>query len=288
MPELPEVETTRRALASVLVGRTIDRVTVRERRLRWPVDAEIESRLAGAVVAAIGRRAKVLVIETDRGTALSHLGMSGTWSVLPGLRASPAGTPVAPPGPHDHVDILCAPSRGARAILLRYHDPRRFGALLWAGSDPDRHPRLAGLGPEPWGGAGPDAIGDHLWRRSRRRTAPLRNLLLDGRLVAGVGNIYASEAAHRAGIHPGRAAGRISRERYRRLAAALSEVLDEAVEAGGTTLRDYRAPDGDAGRFGGRCRVYGRDGAPCPACGDPIRRRVHSARSMYYCPRCQR
>jgi len=274
VPELPEVETTRRFLERRIVGERIAAVSVHRRMLRVPVDAEIARRLPGASVLSVGRRGKYLVIGTDRGAAISHLGMSGRWSIVPAGLAREE---------HDHVDLLLAGGE-----MLRYRDPRRFGSLLWGGGAPAGHASLAALGPEPWGEAGPEEIGDHLWREARGRRAPLRNLLIDGRVVAGVGNIYASEAAHRAGIRPGRPAGRISRARYRALASALAQVLAEAIERGGTTLRDYADPGGREGGFGGRCLVYGREGEPCRSCGRAVVRVVIAARSAYYCPGCQR
>lgn len=274
MPELPEVETTRRHLARGLIGRRIAEVSVRCGRLRVPVDAEIRGILPGAVVTEVGRRGKYLLLGTDRGAAISHLGMSGRWSFVEATSA---------PGAHDHIDLGIEGGE-----LLRYHDPRRFGALLWGGSDPAGHSCLARLGPEPWGGAGADEIGDHLWRTSRGRVAALRNHLIDGAVVAGVGNIYANEAAHRAGIRPQRPVGRISRARFRTLAAELRAVLAEAIDEGGTTLRDYADPGGRSGGFADRCLVYGREGEPCRRCGARVVRMVLGARSAYYCPRCQR
>jgi len=274
MPELPEVETTRRLLARRLAGGRVAGVSVRCGALRTPVDAEIAARLPGARVLGVGRRGKFLVIETDRGGVISHLGMSGRWSFVPDGCA---------PGKHDHIDLHLDGGE-----LLRYHDPRRFGAFLWGGESPSEHPSLARLGPEPWGEGGAEEIGDHLWSAARRRSAPLRNLLLDGEVVAGVGNIYANEAAHRAGIRPQRSAGKISRVRYRALAAALEAVLAEAIERGGTTLRDYADPEGNEGGFGDRCLVYGREGEPCRGCGKRVERIVLSARSAFFCPRCQR
>ncbi len=274
MPELPEVETTRRRLAPRVEGRRIDAVSLRRGDLRWPIDREIGEMLPGARIVRVGRRAKYLILETDRGAAISHFGMSGRWSIVPDTEE---------PQLHDHVDVHLDGGE-----VLRYHDPRRFGALLWGGDDPARHPRLSGLGPEPWGEDGPESIGDHLWRTARGRSAPLRNFLLDGGVVAGVGNIYASEAAHQAMIRPTRAASRISRARYRTLAVALAEVLEASILRGGTTLRDYSDPAGNAGRYGEICAVYGRAGEACPRCGGTVRRVVISARSLYYCPKCQK
>ena len=185
-----------------------------------------------------------------------------------------------PPGPHDHVEFHFA---GGRCLRLR--DPRRFGLVLWTRRDPLYHPLLRGLGPEP---LEPGFGGDYLFERARGRRAAVKSFLMDGRVVAGVGNIYANEALFRAGIHPGRPAGRISRARYRRLARALQEVLREAIGAGGSTLRDFTNGEGQPGYFSHRFQVYGRAGAPCPRCGRPLHRRVLGQRATYYCGRCQR
>lgn len=272
MPELPEVETTRRGIAPYLSGRRVTRLVVRERRLRWPVPRALDRALPGATIEAVERRAKYLLLRTSRGTAILHLGMSGS------LRLAP---PQAPAGPHDHVEI-----HFDRGPCLRLRDPRRFGALLWiAGADPLRHPLLRDLGPEPLSA---QLGGDYLHARARGRHAAVKSLLMDGRVVAGLGNIYANEALFRAGIHPLRAAGRVSRERYERLAQAIRAVLLEALEQGGTTLRDFRNGADRPGYFQQRLRVYQRDGVPCVNCAAPVRRVRSGQRSTFYCPRCQR
>lgn len=270
MPELPEVESTRRGLEPHLPGEVVRRVTVRERRLRWPISRRFDRELTGATIVAVERRAKYLLITTDRGTVILHLGMSGT------LKWVGADEPLVD---HDHVDIVF--DRG----VLRYRDPRRFGSIHWTTADPSRHKLLASLGPEPLGG---EFDGAHLRERSRGRKIALRDFLLDGKVVVGVGNIYASEAAFRAGIRPTRAAGAIALARYERLADAIRDVLSEAIRAGGTTLRDYRGSGGDPGEFQLALRVYGREGEPCVTCGNPIRREARGQRSLYYCPSCQR
>ena len=270
MPELPEVETTRRGLEPHLLHRSIAALEIRERRLRAPVPAGLGKRLAGARVTGLRRRAKYLLLDTDRGSALIHLGMSGSLRVLP--------APIAPT-PHEHYDVTLDDGR-----TVRYRDPRRFGLLLWAGADPESHPLLSGLGPEPLAAA---FDGDYLFRRSRGRSAAVKTLLMDSRIVAGVGNIYANEALYRAGIHPRRAAGRIGLERYRGLVDAVRAVLDEAIAAGGTTLRDFVAAEGTPGYFRIRLAAYERDGRPCRRCATPLRREVIGQRASYYCPRCQ-
>lgn len=271
MPELPEVETTRRGIAPSLAGRRIVRVVVRERRLRWPLPRGFERRIQGHRVTAVSRRAKYLLVATDGGTLIAHLGMSGSLRVL---------RQDAAPAAHDHVDFVLDSGR-----CLRFNDPRRFGSLHWVTGDPARHPLLSRLGPEP---LGPAFSGGVLWRRARGRRVAIKQFIMDARVVAGVGNIYASEALFRAGIRPGIRAGRVSRLRMEALAASLREVLGEAVAVGGTTLRDYVSPDGTPGYFRQELFVYERAGEPCRRCGTPISHRVHGQRSTYYCRACQR
>ena len=271
MPELPEVETVRRELEPLLVGRRIERVEVREPRLRWPVAADFGARVEGHRISALGRRAKYLLARFDRGTVLIHLGMAGS------LRLVPAGGPA---GVHDHVDWRLDDGQ-----CLRYHDPRRFGAMLWWDGAPAAHPLLAHLGPEPFSRG---FHGDWLHARSRGRRAAVKSFIMDGRIVAGIGNIYANEALFEAGIHPARAAGRIARERYARLAGVLRRILADSIGAGGTSFRDYVHADGAPGRYGARLNVYDRTGEPCRRCGAALRGRVIGQRSTVWCPRCQR
>ena len=270
MPELPEVETCRRGLAPHLVGRRILGLRVREPRLRWPIAADTGSRVSGQRILALARRGKYLLLELQQGTVLIHLGMSGSLRVLP---------PSTPPGAHDHVDLLLDDGR-----CLRLRDPRRFGSLHWT-ADPAAHPLLRGLGPEP---LEPGFDGAYLHRRARGRRAAVKGFLMDSRIVVGIGNIYASESLFLAGIHPQRAAGRIGAARYRALADAVRVVLQAAIAAGGTSLRDFVQEDGAPGYFAHSLRVYGRAGAPCRACATPIRQRRIAQRSSFYCPRCQR
>jgi formamidopyrimidine-DNA glycosylase len=269
MPELPEVETTRRGLAPLVEQRSIAAITVRQRALRWPVPVEING-LAGERVHALERRAKWLIWRLDSACMLWHLGMSGSFR---GWEKAPA------PGPHDHVDIQIE-----NGHLIRYTDPRRFGALLYCAGDPLEHPRLARLGPEP---LGEEFDGDYLWQLSRGRKAPVKSFIMDARIVVGVGNIYASEALFDAGIHPTRPAGRISRARYHCLAQSVRATLAAAIEVGGTSLRDFTVGDGTPGYFGQSLKVYGREGKPCPGCGKPVRRKVIGQRSTFYCRVCQ-
>ena len=270
MPELPEVETSRRGIAPFMEHQQIEEVTVRDRRLRWPVPRGIEANLRGETIRSIGRRAKYLLIETAKGTALLHLGMSGSLRII---------DPAEPAGKHDHVDI-----RLGNGKALRFRDPRRFGSLLWA-KNPHRHPLLRKLGPEPLENL---FDGAHLWNSARGRKIAIKPFIMNAAVVVGVGNIYASEALFMAGIHPKRAAGRISRERLATLADAIKTVLARAIEAGGTTLRDFHGGDGEPGYFKQELDVYGRDGEPCHHCDTEISVIVLGQRSTYYCKRCQR
>ena len=270
MPELPEVETTRAGLEPHLSGRAVEQVTLRRPDLRWPIAGEVAALLPGQRIGAVRRRAKYLLLDTMAGSALLHLGMSGS------LRVLPAGTPLRA---HDHVDFVIEGGQ-----VLRFNDPRRFGALLW--QQPGQlHPLLAGLGPEP---LGEDFDGDHLYRLSRGRRATVKTFLMDQAVVVGVGNIYAAEALFAAGISPLRAAGSVSRERYRRLAAEVQSVLAAAIGRGGTTLRDFTSPDGSAGYFVQDLAVYGRGGEPCPRCGARLREARIGQRASVWCARCQR
>jgi len=271
MPELPEVETTLRGIAPHLRGVGIERLVVRERRLRWPVPADTERRVCGQRILGLGRRGKYLLLELERGTILIHLGMSGSLRVL---------AADSPPGKHDHLD-LCL--QGGQCLRLR--DPRRFGVFLWTPEEPADHPLLAHLGPEP---LEPGFDGDYLYERARGRRCAVKPFIMDAGLVVGVGNIYANESLFRAGIHPARPCNRIGRERYLRLAAAIRAVLTSAIDQGGTTLRDFVRDDGSPGYFALSLQVYGRAGKPCPGCGAPIRQCRIGQRSSFYCPRCQK
>lgn len=271
MPELPEVETTRRGLEPLLCGRTITGAVLRVAGLRWPFERNLGGILAGQAIGAVERRAKYLLVRCDGGTLLLHLGMSGHLQVVPAER---------PAGRHDHVDLLLDDGR-----VLRFHDPRRFGALLWTTADPQQHPLLVELGPEPFAA---EMDGGYLYRRSRGRTLAVKPFIMDQKVVVGVGNIYASEALFRAGIAPTRPAGRLGRQRYARLAAAIRQVLAEAIAAGGTTIRDFRGEGGKPGYFAIQLQVYGKDGQPCPRCSRTLRTRRLGQRSSYYCPGCQK
>ena len=270
MPELPEVETTRRGIRPALRGRTVTGLVLRDRRLRWPVDAGLARTLAGDRVLDVRRRAKYLLIELEHGTLIVHLGMSGS------LRVLPADAPLIA---HDHYDLVLDSGR-----CLRFNDPRRFGCLIWTQGNPESHPLLAGLGPEPLESSF-DA--GYLAAKARGRRVAIKQFLMDQRVVVGVGNIYASEALFRAGIRPRRAAGRVSRERLERLVVAVRAVLGEAIRQGGTTLRDYVNAEGTPGYFRQKLYVYERVDEPCRRCGTPIRQVVQGQRSTYFCPACQ-
>ena len=269
MPELPEVETTRRGIEPHIVDSTISRVVVRERRLRWPVANEVDRELPGKKVESVGRRAKYLLLNTEAGSAILHLGMSGSLVVLD--HGAPAGV-------HDHVDI-----EFDSGLMLRFRDPRRFGSLHWSES-PLSHALLEKLGPEP---LGEDFDGDYLWTKSRGRKVSVKQFIMNAHIVVGVGNIYASEALYLAGINPRRAAGRIARHRYAALAEGIREVLSRAIKAGGTTLRDFYGGDGEAGYFQQQLEAYGREDEPCRRCNTPITAIVQGQRTTYYCTQCQ-
>lgn len=270
MPELPEVETTRRGLAPHLRGRRVHGVIARRATLRWPIPADLDALLAGQPVLDVRRRAKYLLIDVPGGSVIIHLGMSGSLRVLPG------DTPLRT---HDHVDISLD-----NGHVLRLNDPRRFGAVLWqpAGTT---HELLAGLGPEPL----TDAFdGDYLFARSRGRKTAVKAFVMDQAVVVGVGNIYAAESLYLAGISPLRAAGSISRDRYRRLAGHIKEVLAYSIERGGTTLRDFISPDGLPGYFEQELLVYGREGQPCKGCGRTLKHATVGQRATVWCSHCQR
>jgi len=271
MPELPEVETTRRGIAPHVVGRRIADVVIRERRLRWPIPRALPGALRENFFTRIDRRAKYLLFYAPDGCMILHLGMSGS------LRIVRDG---AGPGRHDHVDIVF--DGGTR---LRFRDPRRFGSIHWTRGDPLRHRLLAGLGPEP---LEPELTGAFLHARARGRTQSVKTFIMDSRTVVGIGNIYANEALYEARIHPLRAAGRLSLERYGLLAASIRRVLTAALRQGGTTLRDFVNGEGEPGYFGMRLKVYDRAGRPCRRCRTPIRALRSGQRSTFYCPACQR
>jgi formamidopyrimidine-DNA glycosylase len=270
VPELPEVETTRRGLAPLVVGRDIEALIVHEPRLRWPVAADLPGRLARRRIEALDRRGKYLLFGMSEGTVLVHLGMSGS------LRFLSSPTPLLA---HDHLELVLA--GGGR---VRYNDPRRFGSVVFT-ADPSSHPLLVHLGPEPLGA---EFTASYLHARSRGRRTSIKQFLMDAGVVVGVGNIYANEALFRAGIHPAREAGSVSRVRLERLVGSVRAVLAEALAQGGTTLRNYVDSHGRPGWFKQSLAVYERAELPCPTCQTPVRRVVLGQRATYYCGRCQR
>lgn len=270
MPELPEVETTRRGIAPHCEGQTIDKIKVRNGSLRWPVPENIAEQMEGQMIRTVDRRAKYLFLNLDHGTAIIHLGMSGSLRII---------TDNAPAQKHDHIDLVLG-----SGVTLRFNDPRRFGCWLWA--DPAAaHPLIASLGPEP---LSPEFNGRMLFQLSRSKNTPVKAFIMDSHVVVGVGNIYANEALFKAGIYPRRKAGRISLDRYQRLAEAIREILGAAILMGGTTLRDFVNSDGKPGYFAQSLLVYGRTGEPCPECETPLKEIRMSGRSTVYCTRCQR
>ncbi|MGB1579907.1 MAG: bifunctional DNA-formamidopyrimidine glycosylase/DNA-(apurinic or apyrimidinic site) lyase [Nevskiales bacterium] len=273
MPELPEVETTRRGIEPHVLGRKVKKVIVRQPQLRWPIPAVLGRTLPGCRIEAVSRRAKYLLLTTAKGHVMLHLGMSGR------LRVLPSNTPA---GKHDHLDIQLDNGQ-----TLRLNDPRRFGAALWIEGEPQEHALLARLGPEP---LGEDFTGELLFRASRKRSVAVKNFIMNSHVVVGVGNIYASEALHRVGILPGKAAGRVSRARYDALVQAIKDVLAASITQGGTTLRDFVGADGGTGYYQLELAVYGKAGQPCPRCGPEhlIRNVTIGQRSSFYCSHCQK
>jgi formamidopyrimidine-DNA glycosylase len=271
VPELPEVETTRRGIEPHVVGRRIARLRVHDRRLRWPVDVARVEGLAGSAIRRAGRRAKYLLLETEAGTLILHLGMSGS------LRVLPAATPRVA---HDHIDIELDSGH-----TLRFNDPRRFGSLLFTADDPATHPLLRSLAPEPL----EDAFdAPYLWKVTRRRSVAIKQLIMNARLVVGVGNIYASEALFRARIRPRRQARSLTRVQCAKLVRAIKSTLTMAVKVGGTTLRDYVGADGNPGYFRQKLYVYERDGKACRVCGTAVKQFTQGQRSTYWCANCQK
>lgn len=275
MPELPEVEITAQALAQRFDGRCIDEIRIHDHRLRWPVPDCLPALVRGQAIARIDRRGKYLLWHLSSGTLISHLGMSGAWRIHEGGRPPPRLA-------HDHVELF------ADGAVARFNDPRRFGALLWheaAAAPLHAHPLLAGLGLEPFDRR---FDGNWLWRATRGRRTAIKQVLLSGKAVVGVGNIYASESLYHARIHPASAAGQLAAQRCDRLARATVAVLRQAIAVGGSTLRDFSDVHGASGRYSEFALAYGRDGQACGRCGSAIRRIVQGQRATFYCPRCQR
>lgn len=268
MPELPEVETTRRGIEPHLRGRRIERVILRDTRLRWPISPEV-AELGGRRILGVARRAKYLLWQLDRGHLIWHLGMSGSMRVLP------IGVP---PENHEHVELRLNDGQA-----LKFRDPRRFGALLYTEDDPQQHRLIRALGPEP---LGDEFTAEYLHAHCRHRSAAIKNVLMNSHIVVGVGNIYASEALFQAGIRPGRAARRISRPGIARIVDSVRDTLARAIEHGGTTLQDFTQADGKPGYFRHELQVYGNREA-CRVCGHAIKQVVLGQRATWYCPECQ-
>ena len=270
MPELPEVEITRRGIEPHVLGRRITSVVVRDARLRWPVASSLAKTLANLKVEAVRRRAKYLILELGQGCLIIHLGMSGS------LRVMESGKKALP---HDHVDIIFGDT------LLRFRDPRRFGCVIWQAGEAEQHPLLRHLGVEPLGF---EFSGDYLHQATRNRKVAIKQLLMNQTVVVGVGNIYASESLFRAGIRPQTRSGRLSRERCTVLASAVVGTLQDSLRAGGSSLRDYVQSNGELGCFQLQTLVYDRAGAQCRQCFTPIREFRQGQRSTFYCPSCQK
>ena len=271
MPELPEVETTRRGITPHCLNQVVTKIIIRQPKLRWPIPPQIKKILPGERLNAIERRGKYILLRFNVGTLLIHLGMSGS------LRILPTAVPVEK---HDHFDLLFN-----NGLCLRFHDPRRFGSILFIKGEPHSHKLLIDLGPEPL----TDTFNtNYLFDISRNKTVNIKQLIMNSKIVVGVGNIYASEALFLAGIHPKRSAGKIAKLRYQRLTEAIKSVLTAAIKQGGTTLRDFTSSDGKPGYFSQQLNVYGREGQPCPQCGSLIKNIVIGQRASYYCGKCQR
>jgi formamidopyrimidine-DNA glycosylase len=270
MPELPEVETTRRGIAPHVEGRKVEAVVVREKRLRWPIPPSLARELPGQRIDSIERRAKYLILRTQAGCLLVHLGMSGSLRIV---------GPDEAVRKHDHVDIQLAGKQ-----ILRFHDPRRFGCMLWVKDNIEEHPLLAGLGPEPLSTA---FTAEYLFARSRKRNAPIKSFIMDQRIVVGVGNIYANEALFSAGISPRRKGGSVTRAQYAALVTEIKAVLKRAITVGGTTLRDFVGGDGEPGYFAQALQVYGRGGEACMRCRSKLTEFRQGQRTTVYCPKCQ-
>jgi len=271
MPELPEVETSRRGIEPHLLDQKITDFIIRDHRLRWPVPGSLKTEATDQKICSVKRRGKYILIETTAGTIILHLGMSGNLKILP---------TDTPPQKHDHVDIILSNHQ-----CLRFHDPRRFGVCLWTKDDPLKHALLQKLGPEPWD---QDFNASMLYKRSRKRKIAIKNFIMDSKIVVGVGNIYANEVLFESGIRPDVSAGKISLKRYESLVETIRKILEKALEQGGTTLRDFTNSSGLPGYFKQELAVYGREGEPCLKYQELIRNKVIGQRSSFYCRKCQR
>ncbi|MDG4812583.1 bifunctional DNA-formamidopyrimidine glycosylase/DNA-(apurinic or apyrimidinic site) lyase [Hydrogenovibrio sp. 3SP14C1] len=271
MPELPEVETTRKGIQPKVEGQTIQKIIIRNGKLRWPVEQNLVKKLPGLVILSVRRRAKYLLLETTQGHLIIHLGMSGNLRVLP--QQEPAIK-------HDHIDLILG-----NGFLLRYHDPRRFGSWLWTDKPLQEHPLLKALGPEP---LTDDFNADYLFQKLQGRKTAIKTFIMNNHIVVGVGNIYANESLFLSGIHPTRPAHSLTIKETTQLTGHIKTVLSAAIEQGGTTLKDFLTPDGKPGYFEQKLNVYGKEGLPCPLCDSAIEKIVLNQRAAYFCSNCQK
>jgi len=271
MPELPEVETSRRGIEPHLLNKTITDVIIRQHKLRWPIPKNLPSLAKGQKVKQVCRRAKYIYLKLDNGSIIIHLGMSGSLRIC---------TDKTPTEKHDHIDICVSGNK-----ILRLRDPRKFGCVLWTSAPIGEHKLFKSLGPEP---LDDEFNADYLHKKAHRRTCSIKALIMNSHIVVGVGNIYASESLFKAGINPKRKAGNISIQRLHKLVDAIKETLSRSIEQGGTTLRDFTAESGQPGYFAQKLLVYGKTGEDCSTCGQPIKQFTQQARSTFYCAQCQR
>jgi len=271
LPELPEVETTRRGIEPHIENNKVSKVILRRKTLRWPITPALSKDLPGETIQSVSRRGKYLLLATQKGCLLIHLGMSGSLRIVESSRAA---------AKHDHVDVVFANNK-----VLRYTDPRRFGCILWETEPIEAHPLLASLGPEP---LEDNFHTDYLFKKSRRRNVVVKTFIMDSKVVVGVGNIYANESLFLAGISPKRSAGKISKPRYEKLVECIQQVLQQAIDVGGTTLKDFTGSDGEPGYFAQSLHVYGRRGEPCHGCNGTLKEIRQGQRSTVYCPQCQK
>lgn len=271
MPELPEVETSRRGIEPHILNQTVDDVVIRQHRLRWPIPRKLPEYLKGHSIKSVNRRGKYLLLEMSTGTLIIHLGMSGSLRICEHDRAFDK---------HDHFDLVLSNNK-----LLRLRDPRKFGCVLWTNQAIEKHKLFSKLGPEPLGN---EFDGDILFQKSRKRSCSIKSLIMNSHIVVGIGNIYACESLFLAGINPKRKAGSVSKARCHLLATSIKQVLNASIEQGGTTLRDFSREDGKPGYFAQKLYVYGRAGENCQNCGSMIKQFTQQGRSTFYCSHCQK
>lgn len=271
MPELPEVETSRRGIEPHLHKRTITGITIRQHKLRWPIPKNLPALAKGQKIREVCRRAKYIYLKLDNGSIIIHLGMSGSLRIC---------TSKTPPEKHDHIDITVSSKK-----ILRLRDPRKFGCVLWTAGDIELHKLIRSLGPEPLDNV---FTAEYLHGKAKKRSCSIKSFIMNSHMVVGVGNIYASESLFKAGINPKRKAGSVSLARYEKLVEAIKKTLRDSIEQGGTTLKDFTSEDGQPGYFAQKLLVYGRAGEACSVCGKPVKQITQQARSTFYCSQCQR